>query len=643
MTTYPVSWPATIAKKIATKWFDEDLLVLREDIRSALLAIETSVAAISNDIKSSVRAATVTGSPLVGTFAANVLTESPIGGALTVDGVLLVAGDRVLLQHQQELGTPAGQTNGIYVMTQQGTGVIPWILTRSTDANTSAEVTAGMLVPVEEGTANKDEAFELTTNNPITLNTTVLVFAPFAGPNYLTADEKAGVAANTPTAADPLQTLATQTAAIGVGTAASPAKKSVRVATTGALAGYVASGTGVGKTFTAGAVGILTIDAVAMVLGDDILVKDEGNADGGIYTVTTEGTGAVAAILTRRTDADTDAEVPRNNFVQVREGAIHVNQWFQMTNTAVLVVDTGTPVYAACAGPYYPTANEKDGLAANVPTGANPVQTLTEMTIESAARLASEVKTNVRVIETSPITIATPGANIDGVVMVLGDRVLLTGQAAPDENGIWVWNTAAVPLTRPTDFIAGVSQAVGGCRVFSEEGTLANRLWYLTEVNPVDVDTDSLSWLEYLTPYYSTNVTVLTAADLAALNATPISLAPAPGAGFYLEPISFTILATYGTAAFNDVAGNGNLLFQHIVSNRRIAESEADGVVDLAATTQLRTVRPERADIATPTIQDVTPQNEGIEVINNGTAFVDPGTSTTTVQITTQYRILALT
>lgn len=62
---------------------------------------------------------------------------------------------------------------------------------------------------------------------------------------------------------------------------------------------------GVGATLTAGSVGILTVDGVATVLNDRILVKDQAaGLQDGIYEVTTEGTAGVAYILTRTTDAD---------------------------------------------------------------------------------------------------------------------------------------------------------------------------------------------------------------------------------------------------------------------------------------------------------------------------------------------------
>jgi hypothetical protein len=113
------------------------------------------------DIKDSVRAATT----------ANIT----LAGAQTIDGVSVVVGDRVLVKDQT-----AGQDNGIYIV-----GTVAW--TRSGDANTSAEVTAGMFTFVEEGTANGDSGWVLTTNGAITLGTTPLAFTQFSGAGQITA------------------------------------------------------------------------------------------------------------------------------------------------------------------------------------------------------------------------------------------------------------------------------------------------------------------------------------------------------------------------------------------------------------------------------------------------------------------------
>lgn len=111
--------------------------------------------AVGLDWKESVRAATT----------ANITLSAP----QTIDGVSVIANDRVLVKNQT-----TASANGIYVVAAGA-----WA--RSSDADTSAEVTSGMAVFVEEGTTNGDKGFTLTTNNPITLNTTSLTFTQFSG------------------------------------------------------------------------------------------------------------------------------------------------------------------------------------------------------------------------------------------------------------------------------------------------------------------------------------------------------------------------------------------------------------------------------------------------------------------------------
>jgi len=140
-------------------------------------------------------------------------------------------------------------------------------------------------------------------------------------------------------------------------------KESCRVATAAALPANTAAGSGVGKTLTMDAVGVLTIDGVATVLADRILVKDEALADvdNGLYEVTTEGTAGVAAILTRVTDADgTPAgEVANGMLTFIREGTANGNTGWSLITADPITVDTtalqfsqfqGLPSYTASNG-----------------------------------------------------------------------------------------------------------------------------------------------------------------------------------------------------------------------------------------------------------------------------------------------------
>jgi hypothetical protein len=69
----------------------------------------------------------------------------------------------------------------------QGDGSTYWVLTRTADANTSAEVKSGMFTFVQTGDTLANTGWVLTTDNPITLNTTGLTFTQFSGAGTYTA------------------------------------------------------------------------------------------------------------------------------------------------------------------------------------------------------------------------------------------------------------------------------------------------------------------------------------------------------------------------------------------------------------------------------------------------------------------------
>lgn len=113
------------------------------------------------DVKESVRVATT----------ANIT----LSGAQTIDGVSVVAGNRVLVKNQD-----TASQNGIYVCAEGA-----W--SRATDADSDAEVTAGMFTFVTEGTANADSGWVLSTNDAITMGTTALAFTQFSGAGQIDA------------------------------------------------------------------------------------------------------------------------------------------------------------------------------------------------------------------------------------------------------------------------------------------------------------------------------------------------------------------------------------------------------------------------------------------------------------------------
>lgn len=88
------------------------------------------------------------------------------------DGVTLNDGDRVLLKEQT-----SAVENGIY---DAVTATDPTTWVRSADADEDSEVASGMFTFVEEGTTNGGSSFIVTTDDPITVDTTAITFSQFA-------------------------------------------------------------------------------------------------------------------------------------------------------------------------------------------------------------------------------------------------------------------------------------------------------------------------------------------------------------------------------------------------------------------------------------------------------------------------------
>ncbi|WP_238992545.1 phage tail protein [Pseudomonas fluorescens] len=87
-----------------------------------------------------------------------------LSGAQAIDGVAVVAGNRVLVKSQT-----LAKDNGIYVAAND-----TWV--RAKDADASAEVTSGLIVSVEEGATLANTIWQLVTDGAIVLGTTGLVF-----------------------------------------------------------------------------------------------------------------------------------------------------------------------------------------------------------------------------------------------------------------------------------------------------------------------------------------------------------------------------------------------------------------------------------------------------------------------------------
>ncbi len=157
-------------------------LVIRDGSGNAKVATPTDSAHIATkgyvdaarqglDVKQSVRVAST----------APVAIASALEAGDLIDGVTLVAGDRVLLKNQS-----TATENGIYVAVASGAA------SRSSDANgtvDTGELKPGTFTFVEEGTVNSDKGFVVSNDGTITIDATAITWTQFSGAGSFTAGD----------------------------------------------------------------------------------------------------------------------------------------------------------------------------------------------------------------------------------------------------------------------------------------------------------------------------------------------------------------------------------------------------------------------------------------------------------------------
>jgi hypothetical protein len=134
-----------------------------------------------------------------------------------------------------------------------------------------------------------------------------------------------------------------------------------------------------------------------------------------------------------------------------------------------------------------------EGKIVNLPDGINPQDAATVAQLNAAIEGLSP-KDSCRVSTVSNISIASPGATIDGITMVSGDRVLVKSQTTTSENGIYNWNGSVVPMTRSAD--ASTANELEAAITAVEEGTNANTSWRQTTVN-FTLGSGAVAWIQF--------------------------------------------------------------------------------------------------------------------------------------------------
>ena len=149
-----------------------------------LTSVATPTAAGDAVNKAYVDALTVQGVDVKESCRVATTTSIALTGLPTIDGVTVVAGNRILVKNQ----VTASQ-NGVYVAAAGA-----WARAGDVDG---ALVTAGLYVFIEEGAVNADSGWLLTTDDPITVGVTSLTFVQFTGAGQINAGDGLSKTGNT--------------------------------------------------------------------------------------------------------------------------------------------------------------------------------------------------------------------------------------------------------------------------------------------------------------------------------------------------------------------------------------------------------------------------------------------------------------
>jgi hypothetical protein len=180
LTGGPISTSGTIGLANVISFVSGNVTTTNSNVGTAIVNVNTLNAAVNGlNAQIPVNYASTANLSVTynnGTSGVGANLTATTNGVLSIDGASPAATQRVLIKDQT-----ANVQNGVYTVTVVGTTGTPFILTRATDYNQSAEIAAGDGFYVISGSTQNNTTWVQQTPAPVTIGTTGIVFIQFAG------------------------------------------------------------------------------------------------------------------------------------------------------------------------------------------------------------------------------------------------------------------------------------------------------------------------------------------------------------------------------------------------------------------------------------------------------------------------------
>jgi hypothetical protein len=216
-----------------------------------------------------------------------------------------------------------------------------------------------------------------------------------------------------------------------------------------------------------------------------------------------------------------------------------------------------------------------------------PLDAVNLQTLQNNIRGIASLKDAVRTGSIANIVLTAPGATIDGVAMVVGDRFLAKDQTVSADKGIYVWNGAAVAATRALDADTG-TELKPGTMVYVTEGTTnADKLYAIVSDVAIVIGTTAQTWSPFGggTTYTASNGVLLTGVNFTAVAAPSGGLTVGgTGIGIDTSVVARKFATSIGTGALTVIPVVHNLGTKDVHVTLRENSTDSMVITDWVAT-----------------------------------------------------------